>query len=120
MFSRDSSVASFTDIPGRSGPRQRVQTMSKTRIAPPHATRKGAVALGAPTAQPIGLSEYCDTDGAAALLGISVSSLTKRRMKGDGPPFLKFSKLVRYHVPTLHAWAAARQHRSTSEYDYVA
>ena len=94
--------------------------MGKTRIAPPGATSQGSAALRGPAAQTIGLAEYCDTAGAASLLGISASTLTKRRMDGGGPPFVKFSKLVRYHVPTLRAWAAAREHQSTSEYGKVA
>jgi hypothetical protein len=94
--------------------------MGKKHLAPPGATGRGSAALRASAAEATGFTEYCDTAGAANLLGISASTLTKRRMDGNGPPFVKFSKLVRYHVPTLRAWAAAREHQSTSEYGRAA
>jgi hypothetical protein len=110
----------FPFIPERPGAFHRVPAMDKNHLAPLGVTSRGAAQLGAPAAPAAALTEYCDTAGAANLLGISASTLTKRRMDGNGPPFVKFSKLVRYHVPTLRAWAAAREHQSTSEYGRVA
>lgn len=62
-------------------------------------------------------TEYIDTAEAAKRLGISASFLNKARLTGDGPAFVKFSKAVRYHWPTVQAWVASRMRRSTSEYE---
>ena len=54
---------------------------------------------------------YIDTPTAAKLLGISRSSLEKHRFFRDpnGPPFVRFGRgSIRYHVPSLLDWAAAR------------
>jgi len=53
--------------------------------------------------------------GLAAITGISASTWNKRRLTGDSPPFTKVGKSVRYHLPTVREWLAARQRRSTSE-----
>jgi predicted DNA-binding transcriptional regulator AlpA len=59
--------------------------------------------------------EYVDVKGLAAITGISASTWNKRRLTGDTPPYTKVGKSVRYHVPTVREWLAARQRRSTSE-----
>lgn len=54
---------------------------------------------------------YVDTEGAAQLLGLSRSSLEKYRHFRDpnGPPFVRFGRgAIRYHVPSLLAWAESR------------
>jgi predicted DNA-binding transcriptional regulator AlpA len=60
-------------------------------------------------------NEYVTVKGLAAITGISASTWNKRRLTGDTPPFTKVGKSVRYHVPTIREWLAARQRRSTSE-----
>jgi predicted DNA-binding transcriptional regulator AlpA len=60
-------------------------------------------------------NEYVNVKGLAAITGISASTWNKRRLTGDTPPFTKVGKSVRYHVPTVKEWLAARQRRSTSE-----
>jgi hypothetical protein len=60
-------------------------------------------------------NEYVDVNGLAAITGISASPWNKRRLTGDTPPYTKVGKSVRYHVPTVREWLAARQRRSTSE-----
>jgi hypothetical protein len=62
-----------------------------------------------------GGGEFVDVNGAAAILHVSASFLNKKRLSGDGPPYLKFGKAVRYGVPTLLDWAAAQARRSTSD-----
>jgi hypothetical protein len=59
--------------------------------------------------------EYLDVEATAQLLGVSVSFLNKSRVSGDGPPFAKFAKTVRYHKPKVLAWAESRTRRSTSD-----
>ncbi len=64
--------------------------------------------------------QYCDTRTAAAFFGISASTLEKTRLTGSGPPFVKFGRLVRYHLPTCEEWARKQAHNSTSEYGTAA
>jgi excisionase family DNA binding protein len=53
---------------------------------------------------------------AAARLQISVDTLNRWRITGEGPPFLKYGpRLVRYDEAELEAWGRARTRRSTSE-----
>lgn len=55
-----------------------------------------------------------DEQGASALTGISVSSLQKMRVRGDGPLFAKLGNRVRYRVADLEAFVAASVVASTS------
>ena len=41
---------------------------------------------------------------AAAFLRLSLSWLAKARMAGEGPPFMKFGKSVRYSKRALVRW----------------
>jgi predicted DNA-binding transcriptional regulator AlpA len=56
-----------------------------------------------------------DTEGAAARTGLSVATLEKKRVHGDGPPFLKLGRSVRYRLADLDAWMAGKVVGSTSE-----
>jgi hypothetical protein len=59
--------------------------------------------------------EYANVAVAARVLGVSPSFLNKERITGGGPPFVKFGSAVRYHMPSLHEWAAAQTRCSTSD-----
>jgi predicted DNA-binding transcriptional regulator AlpA len=52
---------------------------------------------------------------AAVLLNVSLSWLAKARMRGDGPPFIKIGRSVRYSEAALQQWMKSRQRLSTSE-----
>lgn len=55
-------------------------------------------------------------DKAAHILHLSVSSLAKMRVRGDGPPYAKSGhKLVLYRESDLYLWLSARMRSSTSE-----
>lgn len=54
-------------------------------------------------------------DEASKLIGVSVSSLQKMRMRGDGPPYAKVGQRVRYRPSDLAEFVASRIVRSTSE-----
>jgi hypothetical protein len=60
-------------------------------------------------------SEYGSVKIAARMLDLSESYLNKARVYGGGPPFVKLGATVRYHIPTLLAWAASQTRRSTSD-----
>jgi predicted DNA-binding transcriptional regulator AlpA len=51
----------------------------------------------------------------AKLLKVSLSWLAKARMRGDGPPFIKIGRSIRYSELALSSWMKARQRLSTSE-----
>jgi predicted DNA-binding transcriptional regulator AlpA len=52
---------------------------------------------------------------AANFLRVSLSWLAKARMRGDGPPYVKIGRAIRYPEGALHQWMKSRMHLSTSE-----
>jgi predicted DNA-binding transcriptional regulator AlpA len=52
---------------------------------------------------------------AADFLRLSSSWLAKARMRGDGPPFVKPGRSIRYRESELLRWIRSRTHLSTSE-----
>ena len=52
---------------------------------------------------------------AAQILKVSLSWLAKARMRGDGPPFIKVGRAIRYSDAALQQWMKSRQRLSTSE-----
>jgi predicted DNA-binding transcriptional regulator AlpA len=59
--------------------------------------------------------ELLRTSGAAAITGLSVSTLNKLRCSGGGPAFLKLGRAVRYKAVDLKDWLDSRRVMSTSE-----
>jgi len=55
------------------------------------------------------------TRAAADYIGYSESTLEKKRLTGDGPPFIRLGRAIVYDTRDLDAWLAARRARSTSE-----
>jgi predicted DNA-binding transcriptional regulator AlpA len=51
---------------------------------------------------------------AARHLNLSVSWLAKRRLAGDGPPYVKLGGAVRYAETSLQQWMKGQQRTSTS------
>jgi predicted DNA-binding transcriptional regulator AlpA len=52
---------------------------------------------------------------AANLLRLSSSWLAKARMRGDGPPYVKLGRAVRYSEGALAQWMKSRLRLSTSQ-----
>ena len=52
---------------------------------------------------------------AADVLRLSTSWLAKARMRGDGPPFVKLGRSIRYSEVALAQWTKSRVRWSTSE-----
>jgi excisionase family DNA binding protein len=52
---------------------------------------------------------------AAKLLKVSLSWLAKARMRGDGPPYIRVGRQIRYSEAALLQWMKSRQRLSTSE-----
>jgi hypothetical protein len=66
---------------------------------------------------PIGGGEagqYLTPPQAAEYLSLSENALAKMRLTGDGPPYAKFGRRVRYGQVALDAWASARTYASTA------
>ena len=53
---------------------------------------------------------------AAKMLKVSLSWLAKARMRGDGPPFIKIGRSIRYAETALLQWMKSRQRLSTCEH----
>ena len=53
---------------------------------------------------------------AAARLGLSISTLAKMRLSGNGPTYSKLGRRVVYSLQDLQSWIDEQKHRSTSEY----
>jgi predicted DNA-binding transcriptional regulator AlpA len=51
---------------------------------------------------------------AARHLNLSVSWLAKRRLAGDGPPYVKLGGAVRYAETSIQQWMKSQQRTSTS------
>jgi hypothetical protein len=52
---------------------------------------------------------------AARYLNIPKSTLDKSRLRGDGPRYVKFRRVVLYRLSDLDDWLARKTRRSTSE-----
>jgi predicted DNA-binding transcriptional regulator AlpA len=52
---------------------------------------------------------------AANVLRLSPSWLAKARMRGDGPPYVKLGRSIRYGEAALVQWMKSHQRLSTSE-----
>ena len=48
-------------------------------------------------------------------LRVSLSWLAKARMRGDGPPFVKFGRSIRYAEATLAQWTKSHGRLSTTD-----
>ena len=58
------------------------------------------------------------TREAASYVGLAKSTLEKRRLTGDGPPYVRLGgRAVGYERDELDAWLASRRVGSTSEAD---
>jgi excisionase family DNA binding protein len=52
---------------------------------------------------------------AAQMLRVSVRTLERLRVSGDGPTYIKTGRLVRYRQSDLDKWISDRERHSTSE-----
>ena len=58
---------------------------------------------------------YLNPKEAAQFLKCSTSFLAKKRLSGDGPPYHKLGRSIRYAEPALLQWMKSRQRLSTSQ-----
>ena len=57
-----------------------------------------------------------NTESAAHFLNLSAVTLSKWRVTGGGPRFLKFGRSIKYRVADLQEWMLEQQCASTAEY----
>ena len=50
-------------------------------------------------------SPFLTTEQAGFYLGLSARKLQAMRRDGEGPPFRRHSRYVRYHIDDLDAWS---------------
>lgn len=55
------------------------------------------------------------TPAAGKYLGYADSTLEKKRVTGDGPPFIRLGRTIVYDTRDLDAWLASRRATSTSD-----
>jgi len=58
---------------------------------------------------------YLTTPEAARLTGMSPAWFDRARWEGNGPPYVKIARAVRYPVDELHQWMRSRLRASTTE-----
>jgi predicted DNA-binding transcriptional regulator AlpA len=61
------------------------------------------------------LSPLLTAKEAATRLKVSDSWMAKARMRGDGPPYIRTGRSIRYAEAALILWTRSRQRLSTSE-----
>jgi predicted DNA-binding transcriptional regulator AlpA len=60
-------------------------------------------------------SPRLSTEQAASYTGLSASTLSKLRVFGGGPRYLKLGRRVAYDVADLDTWLASKRRSSTSD-----
>ena len=69
-----------------------------------------------PSAKPTAaIATLMTPNDAAAVLKVSLSWLAKARMRGDGPPYIRVGRSIRYAEAALIQWMKSKQRSSTSE-----
>jgi predicted DNA-binding transcriptional regulator AlpA len=64
--------------------------------------------------QNLTIGVYITAADASASLGMTENALAKMRLSGEGPPFVKIGRRVRYCQSDLQVWLAARRYSSTA------
>jgi hypothetical protein len=59
--------------------------------------------------------QYIDERAVAALTDLEVGTLRNWRVRGEGPPFYKAGRSVKYDLDEVVAWMRARRVQSTSD-----
>ena len=62
-----------------------------------------------------GIERVLTPTDTARLLNLSLSWLAKARMRGDGPPYIKVGRAIRYSEAALMQWMKSKQRTSTSQ-----
>lgn len=63
----------------------------------------------------LNIQSNLSAEQAANFLGLAKSTLSKMRLSGDGPAFIKMGRRVAYRPEDLEAWVASNRRLSTSD-----
>jgi predicted DNA-binding transcriptional regulator AlpA len=58
---------------------------------------------------PVTLENLLSENEISQIFGRSIPTLQKDRLRGNGPPFIKIGRLVRYSPSAVQAWLAIGQ-----------
>ena len=102
---------------GNAEPWKRHPALGRGSTRPAHDPEPGAVnETGAHQSNPLASdSAYLTTSEAANYLRMSKQFLEIARHRGDGPPYIKLGRAVRYYRPSLDQWMLERQRNHTAE-----
>ncbi len=64
---------------------------------------------------PVTLENLLSENEISQIFGRSIPTLQKDRLRGNGPPFIKIGRLVRYSPSAVQAWLDDQVRRSTSD-----
>ena len=64
---------------------------------------------------PTAIAILMTPNDAATVLKVSLSWLAKARMHGNGPPYIRVGRSIRYSDAALMQWMKSKQRSSTSE-----
>jgi predicted DNA-binding transcriptional regulator AlpA len=87
---------------------------SSTRIPKPHTADAVTVTEGT-SVHGTSVERFLTVGEATALLRLSQSWLAKARMRGDGPPYVKIGRAIRYSEGALLQWLKSNTRLSTRE-----
>ena len=99
-----------------------LQSEAKTWIDVSHALAEFAATVSSKPAavQPTAASEpnssLLSTKQAASVLNLTASTLSKWRVHGGGPQFVKLGRSIFYRKAALDSFVASRAHHHTAEY----
>ena len=71
--------------------------------------------MAAPPTNTAELERLLTPKEATQVLRLGLSWLAKARVRGDGPPYVKLRRAVRYREGDLVQWLKSRRRQSTSE-----
>lgn len=87
-----------------------------SRKGGPPSTNGGAPSSangGAPSSQtvpPVAKRGLLTPEEAAALLAVPTSRMKRMRIKGEGPNYIAFGRVIRYHPQDIRVWINANRH----------
>ena len=79
-----------------------------------HSLQRGSQKHRASVSAEMSQDEWMNPRQTAAHVNSSTSTLAKKRLKGDGPPYTKFGRLVLYRRADVDEYLARRRRLSTS------
>ena len=90
----------------------RINTAQRPCSIRTHNMSSNSAQVGSPTAH---IPVLLTSKETAKHLKVSSSWLAKARMRGDGPPYIKMGRAIRYNEAAILQWVKSRQRLSTSE-----